>query len=218
MAHSCSLSIPIGGREWEGGSKYPGWWLTVTYFSPLLTVALYLLGGILWLVSDYQPFSTLFTIVLCPTWGGGGGGGTRCPSYHLSLIPLSFYPFFQYCSPFTSASVCRYRIWPRKCLTRQEVRLDSRPLYKTDVSCSSCRYSLSVLCLLSLHLCIPVLRIRTTFYADPYLDPAFHFDADPDPIFHSDPDPAFQNTADPDTQHCHFCLYLLFFIQSLPSL
>ncbi len=49
--------------------------------------------------------------------------------------------------------------------------------------------------------------------ADPVPDPAYHFDADPDPdfylmrsgsgfLFDADADPGYQNDADPDTQHC----------------
>jgi hypothetical protein len=40
------------------------------------------------------------------------------------------------------------------------------------------------------------------------LDPAYHFDADPnlDPadLVYADPDPTFQSDLDPDPQHCIF--------------
>ncbi len=44
--------------------------------------------------------------------------------------------------------------------------------------------------------------------ADPYPDPAYHFDAGPDPAYHFDsdpdvdPDPNFQSDKDQDQQHC----------------
>ncbi len=37
--------------------------------------------------------------------------------------------------------------------------------------------------------------------ADPDPEPAYHFDANPDPAYYVDPDPTFQFDADPDPQH-----------------
>jgi hypothetical protein len=34
-----------------------------------------------------------------------------------------------------------------------------------------------------------LLACRLQIDADPYQDPAYHFDADPDPAYHFDPDP-----------------------------